>query len=293
MAVAAFEETAGEKALTAAIKGEQEYVAPKEEGPKEDNVSRETIVTPEKPAAEKATEPAKPQRLVPHQALHEERTKRQALERQLKEIEARTTQAPPPEIPDETKDPIGTITALRQEIERAKQERAASYQMQQLASQVQSRIASYAQEHPEYIEQMQFLRKSRADDLRDLGHTDGEIGQIIAAEEMSLAKMAVDKDLDPGEMIAKFAVRRGWQAKAPPVLDLLIPPVVVPPAAAAAAQIDRLERGQRAATTSSRSGGESPRGEMTIEDIVKLNGKAFDDASARFINSQKGTPNWR
>src|SRR5690242_1533901 len=71
-----------------------------------------------KPAAEvtKPVEEKKPVRMVPHEALHEERVKRQALEQRLKDLEAAKPKPEAPKAIDETQDPIGALAELRQRL---------------------------------------------------------------------------------------------------------------------------------------------------------------------------------
>lgn len=277
-------ETPEEKAEIEAIRTEvaaPEVTKPAPEQAKPDPAKPE-IVKPE---------PAKPEsRLVPIHALHEARAEAKALKARLAELEkpAPKPEAQVNEIPDETVDPIGALAALRRKIaaqeEDVRSQQETARQIGELSRQVSTRVTAYAAEHPEYLEQVAFLRNSRAGELRLLGHDDESIGRQINMEEMSLGKLAVDRDLDPGEMMANLAKHRGWQPKAPdPKPGAETPTPVATEAVKAAiveseAKINRLERGQRAARSSSGGAGGGPTPEMTLEQIAELDGAAFDAA---------------
>lgn len=233
-------------------------------------------------------EPKKPVRLVPHEALHEERVKRQALERRLAEFE-RAQQQPPPRQQaqpqagddiDENENPLGAIAQLKARIRQrdemdAEQTRISS-ENREIIQRMAPRVEAYAKEHPEYGDQFQYVRQSRASELELLGYPPHAIGQQIQAEEMALARQALANDLDPGEVIAKLATARGWRAKDPePKKD------DPKPAEDATKKIERLQAGARIAKSSSTGGGSGPDPEMTLERLASLDGAAFDAAFAK------------
>lgn len=247
--------------------------------------------TPEPAATPAAQEPAaqheKPTRLVPHAALHEERTRRQALERELADL--RKAAPPPParqapeEEPDETTDPIGALAYLKNKIKARETEeaegRAESQRIHELGTKVRARIDSYSTEHPEYTDQLAFLRKSRAEELKVLGYPDQMIVRQLMQEEMAIGQKAIDDDLDPGEVIAKLATHRGWKGKEPePAAVVPNPAPTVPPGRDPAKTIERLQKGIKSAISSSAGGGGGPETEMTLDNLLKLDGAAFDKA---------------
>lgn len=275
-------ETPEEKAEFEAVRTETP-VQPIEPPREEVKTEPEKAPEPVKTEAEK-----KPVRLVPHEALHEERVKRQALEKRLAELEAAKPKAEPTQEIDETQDPIGALAQLRAKIraneEREQQERQQRAQIEDLGRRVSSRVNAYAREHPEYLEQVNFLRQSRAAELRLLGHSDDVIGQQIMQEEMALGAMALERDMDPGAIVANLAQHRGWKAKAaePPAEQKAALPnpseAVKTAIAESTAKIERLEKGQRAARSSSASGGGGPSPELSLDQIAELDGAAFDAA---------------
>jgi len=242
--------------------------APPAEAPKAEAAKEQPPKEPEAPKE-------KPTRLVPIDALHEEREKRKAFERRVAELEKAVSQPKPAAAPlddiDENQDPLGAIARLKAEIRESKQreeeQRRAQEQMQEVSRRIGSRVQAYAQEHPEYPEQMQFLRQSRASELRTLGMSDDDIVRQIQQEELILGVQALQNDWDPGAKIAELAKLRGWKPKEPEK-----------PAAQDAARLDRLEKGQRAAVSSSAGGGSGPEPDMTLERMLSLDGAAFEAA---------------
>ncbi len=234
------------------------------------------------PAA--APEPDKPVRLVPHQALHEERTKRQSLERELATLRAQPAPAPAKQPDsddiDETQDPIGAIAKLKAEIreskERETEAKRVNEQLADVSKKVGARINAYKAEHPEYGDQIQFLRKSRFDELSELGYDQDQAIAQMQQEEIVIGIQALQNDWDPGAKIAQLARLRGWKAADPT-------PTPTPPATPAAdKKLDRIEKGQRAAISPSSAGGGGPEPSLSLADLSNLEGAAFDKAFDKF-----------
>jgi outer membrane biosynthesis protein TonB len=230
-------------------------------------------------------EPEKAVRLVPHQALHEERERRKALETRIAELEkAAKPQPTGDEMPDETTDPIGTIAWLK--AERAKEQkqqeeqRAQHAYLQDLGQKVTARIDAYAKEHPEYKEQVDFLRDFRFRELTEgLGYDPRYAAQQVQQEEIALGKMAIDNDLDPGAMVAKLASVRGWKVKEEAKPDPK--PEPTPKPSADEQKLEKITKGQKAAVSPSNAGGGGPEAEMTLQTLLGLQGAAFDAAFAK------------
>lgn len=254
-------------------------------------VKPETPPTPKPEVEAKPAEPKeeKPVRLVPHQALHEarletkkERDARVLLEQRVAELEKGNRPQPQSgdQEPDETTDPIGTIAWLKAQRAREQQEREQVTQqtayLQDLQRKVQTRVDSYAAEHPEYVEQIKFLREFRFKELTEgLGYPPETAAAQVQNEEIVLGKMAVDQDMDPGAMVAKLASVRGWKQKEEPKSET---PAAPKPDPEAEKKIERLQRGQKAAVSPSGAGGGGPEPEMSLEQLLTLDGAAFDKA---------------
>jgi hypothetical protein len=224
--------------------------------------------------------------MVPHAALHEERTKRQQLEREIAELRAgkqpQGQQVPTAEdeAPDEQQDPLGTIAWLKNQLRDERKTRVEQHQhqtqLQELGERIGTRVQAYAAEHPEYQDQVTFLRQSRAEELRlaNPGMTPQQVVQQLVYEEIELGRNALQHDRDPGEIVAGLAKHRGWQPKA----GATAPVQQQPQPAAAQQRLDQLKRGTAAAVSPSASGGAGASADMTIEDLVNLDGEDFDKA---------------
>ena len=283
-------ETPEDKAIEQAMRNEVEVEPVEEEAAPEEKAPEPEIKAEEKAPEPKVEEPVKEEpkkqvRLVPHEALHEERVKRQQLEARLRELEAKA--APQPQAPKATDDPIGALEQTQNEVAELRAFISQQAEERALAAQVGGRVNSYAKEHPEYVDQVNYLRQSRATELRVLGHDDAAIVKQLEAEEMSLGRLAIQKDLDPGAMIATMAVARGWQAKAPAKEAEPAKEPAKVDSKPAEEKIDRLARGQKAAISPSGAGGGAAAESNSIEDLLKLNGAAFDKAVEKFNAEMK------
>lgn len=282
-------ETPEEKGLLEAIKTEQvppepekaAEAAPAEEKPAEaaaEAKPAEPVKAPEKKPEERP-------RLVPQMALQEEREKRRELERRLAALEKPPAPAVP-EVPDETTDPLGAIASLKAQIAdfRKQQEEARNHAVveQTYALKAQGWIEPYRAEHPEYDEQANYLYSFR---LKQLGIQYPQMAEPIRAqlanrEAQEMFREAIDNDINPAELVAQHAIVAGWRAKeVEPAKEAAKAPDPKP----AVEKIERLSKGQKAAVSSSGSGGGAERAEMTIEDLLELDGSAFDKAAKAFI----------
>lgn len=276
-------ETPEDTAALEAMRVEAPIVEALPEKPAEPAKAEEPKPAAEKPKAEERV------RLVPHAALHEERVKRQNLERRLQELETAKPKPEPVAELDEHTDPIGVLSELKAKLRgyeenQRKAEEARAF-TEDLGRRVGARVQAYAAEHPEYAEQVKFLRQSRFEELQDMGYEEESIVHQLMQEEMALGQRALDTDRDPGEMVASMAKRRGWKAAAADPAPVAEPAKPAPQAAAikeeiakTEAKIERLEKGQRAARSPSTAGGGAPSPELSLEAIAELDGAAFDAA---------------
>lgn len=239
---------------------------------------------PPAPAAPATPEKAK---FVPHAALHEERTRRQALERELADLRAgKTPQQQPDEIDPET-DPIAALKEVRAFQKQQREQGEQAQQIREFAGRVQTHEADWAAANPDYGDQIAFLRESRATELMALpGMTQDRIGQQLMQEALQTADMAFRNGKNPGEVFTALALTRGWKAKEAPQPAV---PAPTPPAPAPAVpqsvmptpaeKIEGLRRGQAAAVSPSKGGGEAPMaGDISLEQLAGLDGDEFDKA---------------
>ncbi len=194
------------------------------------------------------------QGMVPHAALHEERTKRQESERQLAEerkrsatLEERTniilqrfaapqqqaapTQTPTlPEIPAFETDPAGHILAkqhqneailgeLVQAVVGLNRQTEQANGVQQLTQRAAAMERQYAATNPDYDKASAYLYDARRKDLVAVGFTDpAEIEQMMAHEATGLVTRAAQQGRNPAELVYALAKIRGY-APAPPATE--------------------------------------------------------------------------
>ena len=155
---------------------------------------------------------------------------------------------------------------------------------------------------PNTADQYRYLQNSRATELRELeGHDEGAIARQIQAEEMQLGALALERDMDAhGEMISSWprcaAERRKLALKTEET------PALTNPLAACADSHSRLAKGPRPSNAwpaarrppPPRAGpaGKAPRGALTIEDGLKLNGAAFDSWVKVRLQAELANGNW-
>jgi hypothetical protein len=243
--------------LDAALKGEEEaqQEAPEEEKPEEDGRPK----------------------MVPHQALHEERERRKAQERRTAEIERETQelrnwqrqmmermtqsqQRQQEEEPSLDEDPIGRLDSQLAKILQRDQERTESErqrQQQEAVSQyVNTNVSQFRQQTPDYDNALQFLTDARSRELDAAGYTSTEIQQIINAEANSIVGRAIQNRANPAAMAYQMAVARGYQKPADET-----------------GKMATIAKGQETART---SGAGKAKQSLTPEDLLNMSDDEFD-----------------
>ncbi len=282
-----------DEAAFAAMQREEEAPAPPPEPESEEETAPET--ESEDDAAADAVEGRGPHvKIVPHEALHEERSERRRLEvenRKLAEERAlfegrlqavlgmrehgqRQAEPAAPEKPDIATDPIGVIQHLERQIEeiRAGGQQSAEERRQQaqIASLAQAAVADAQQfraKTADYGDAYQFFRENRAAELQAYGVPADQIPAIIGQEELQIAHGAFQRQQSPAEVLYNVAKHRGYKPKAAPP--------------AATEQIDRIAGGQERSRTLSSAGGGATETGMTAERLLKMSPAEFDAWTAK------------
>lgn len=155
-------------------------------------------------------------------ALHEERRRRQELEKKLAEYEAKEKEAQKPkqEIPAFEEDPLENINQRLAAKEKADREAYEEYQRNQQKAQFVNAYAKVAQEFkqttPDFTDAYQFLINSRVKELSHFGYAPEQINQIIEAEEAGLVSNAFQAGLNPANAVYEMAKLRGYSKPQPP-----------------------------------------------------------------------------
>ena len=239
-------------------------------------------------AAGSAKPPAK---MVPHAALHEERTRRQGLEaenRKLAEeralfegrLQAVIGMQPwqPSERvaePDENSDPIATIGLLRRRLAAIEAggaqltEQARDHaRVNQLTAAATADARQFRQKMPDYDQAYQFFLSNRDAELAFYGVPQAERARIIDNEQLQIAAGAFQRGTSPAQVLYDVARHRGYNPKGGG-------------GRAAGEQIERIAAGQERGKTLSGTGGGAAGPEMTADRLLKMSNEEFDAWTSR------------
>lgn len=180
----------------------------------------------------KSTREKPPEGYVPHQAMHEERMKRQEAERRLAEFErmaqemqarqqAEAQRAQEPQWVDPLIDPEGfkryqdhQLQQLQQQVmgqQQAMRRRMVHEQRLQEASRAET---EFRQEAPDYDDAVKHVAEARAAELRMYGLDDAAIQRQIMQDSNAIFDSAKRLNMNPAKLIYQLAQQRGYQAKA-------------------------------------------------------------------------------
>lgn len=256
-----------------APKGDESTVEPKARAPRQEKAKDEAPKT------------------VPHEAFHEERSKRQQTEREFKafkkeqeEKEARLQQRldmlfqareqPQPKGPDLAKNPLQYIQTLEQRVAAQEQETAQQRQAREQQEKQQQEEGNlwtnYRTAGREYTKAVQdfpvaydFLLQSRVQELQMMGFDEDTIRRTIKSDEFNIAQNAFQAGNDPADMIYRWAKARGYQPGQKPNGNGAPKPQP--------SEIDRLKGAQDASETLSKGGSPTATsGRVTLETLYRM-----------------------
>jgi hypothetical protein len=246
---------------------------------------------PEQSQAEPEADGGKPPPgMVPHGALHKERSERKEaasqlneerattarLERELAEMRAQmqALQSPPkpeeaaPEWVDPIYDPEGYRKYQEYHTQQTQQrfDELANFQQQTIQQQqMQAYIAQveaeFVAEQPDYMQAVDHMRNAREQQLQAQGYRGDQISQQLGADRNSILQAAQLLGVSPAKLAYQRALEMGYQP-APA------------PAEAEAERIAALSNAQRQ-TQGIGTGGSAQAGGMTVEDLANLSEAEF------------------
>lgn len=233
-------------------------------------------------------------RFVRHGAFHQEREKRKALEKEVRDRdeklarldervklinEALTRPAQQQEAdqtpPDPETDIFGYLKHLGSEVaslkggvtEVKKTNEQATAQSETLNT-YRSDAARFANEHKDFGDAYQFAITARDKELEALGYTDpAQRAALINQEEQWIVTEALKAKQSPAERIYRFAQVKGFKAPAPKVEEKK-------PAGNGAEKIDQINKGLEASKTLSGVGG-GEGGELTAKMLAEMSDDEF------------------
>lgn len=233
------------------------------------------------------------QKFVPHEALHEERLRRQAVEsenRRLAEERARFDERlriildmngpqPPAPRPDAKSDPLGTIEHLDQRLAAIEagslqqaEQAAEAARLNQLAEVAKAEAWEFARKTPDYGDAYNHFIAARDAELALFGYPPAVRANLITQEELQIAAQAFQSGRSPAATVYALARSRGFKGKAGGDGAS---------GDAAEAQIERIASGQARGKTLSVGGGSAGGGEMTAAKLLAMSNDEFDAWTSR------------
>lgn len=175
-----------------------------------------------------------------HAALVQERTRRKALAKQLKELntkreadalerarlderltilnnyiaEANKPKAEPKRAIDPVTQPAEAIAALSQDLTALRTSIDTDNDHTRFVGTVKNHTAAFAQRVPDYEDAYRFMKDFRAKQLRAEGYSEAEIPGIINQDEYRVANTALQRKRDPAELIYEMAKVSGYTPRA-------------------------------------------------------------------------------
>lgn len=254
-------------------------------------------VTPKEPVAA-AIDSEPDDKAVPYKALREERSKRQAHEKTVSELQQQLhqlqqqafQQQQPQEQPeadiDETVDPIGALKQMRERFSRIEQERQQVAQENNIKTAYQQAAQQFATQTQDFPDAYQFLVQSRGRELTALGYNAGQINQQLRNEELQLAFDAFQRGANPAQIVYETAMARGYTKKqAAKAAEAVTQPVPT------AEEQANTQLAKAAAALSLSPGGKAPTSDLSASDIANMSGDNFDKHFANLAKAAKKQSN--
>lgn len=227
----------------------------------------------------------KRQRFVPHEALHEARTRereareearaaRQVMERLMALQERQTQPQGKPDtaaIPDLETDPVGHFKAKYEALEKSVQQVQQPFQQQ---AQRQQFLTAYASRANEFKAETPDFDAAYSHAQGALANLAGFYGISPADAEMQLAEAAMRQGKNPGQAIYEFAKANGYTGKQ------------ATPGQKVAPDLTAVARGQEAAR--GKGGQPSAGGELTVEALAKMSFKEIAKIPAEKLDRLMG-----
>ncbi|WP_020094979.1 hypothetical protein [Methylobacterium sp. 285MFTsu5.1] len=254
-------------------------------------------------------------KFVPHGALHEERERRKAVEKERDELRERFARgderlrilseamqrpatpaqpaaAPEPvKVPDPAEDIFGYAKHLEQQIEalrtgqtqitesqkKAEESRRANDERNEVIGFYQQDLRTAIQADASVADAYEHLFAGRVAELTLFGMAQKDAIEAVREEEFNLAQTARQRGQSPAAMIAALAKSRGFAPKAPEPAPA---PAAAAPAETAVERAARAAAGQAGPGRSLSAAGGQPAGEITLETLSSMSEADFEKLMA-------------
>jgi hypothetical protein len=226
-----------------------------------------------------------------------ERARRREAERRARELETRlerletrdkpATQAEEDDLVaainalrDDDEDPITDLASvkralkafMRQQSEETQAEAVRRVQQEavvKIARAMDEAEADFADEHPDYREAVEHFKKARREDYEDMGFSGEALEAELVKDFLGLVQRAMSGGRDPAEVVYNLAKKRGFQSGK----------------AAAEAKLKEIVRAAEA--SKGPTSGKNGEGRMTVDQINRLKGAAYESAWAKLREQER------
>lgn len=224
-----------------------------------------------------------------------ERSRRRAAERQVQELNARlerletqvTKSAPSKRqqlinrLRADTDEPLSDLEDLKeiartlleddaQEAEATQQQQRQVQRVNALTTAMTEYEADFRSDHKDYDQACEFFKKSRAEELEDMGYVGQRLTQRLSQEMFALVDDAIQAGRDPAEMVYGMAKRRGFAGTADD----------------ATRKLQKLQQGAKSATTA--RPGANGQGRVTYDQVTRAKGAVRDKLWAQLRKQEMG-----
>src|SRR6056297_1496286 len=242
---------------------------------REEEGRQEEVAAEDKPEDKepefKTTREKPPEGFVPHAAMHQERVKRQELEKKIAELEAKVS---PPETPQEPQwvdpleDPEGhrkwqehNYSKLQDRLDREEQQRQQTFQAQQRMERAAQLEQEFAQKTPDYSQATQFLHQQKVAELQAMGYGDQEIQAQISRDANAIFDAASSAGINPAQLLYMRAKEAGYQNTPE-----------------ASEKVTKLAEAQKQTQGVGSAGGGKQSGRLTPTDVANMSEREFEKA---------------
>lgn len=176
--------------------------------------------------------------------------------------------------PDMDADPIGWMKYAKGELDAFKTERRqtdaqvkAQQEQQAAMAQIGKRMddfeKDFREDHPDYDDAVAHFRREREAELKESGVSQGELGDALRQDLVSVVARAIRAGKDPAEVVYKLAKNRGFGVDKRD------------------AKLETIERAAKAGKSLTDGSTRAGDGELTFEYVSSLKGKEFTEAFAK------------
>lgn len=235
------------------------------------------------PVQEEKAEP--PQKMVPYDALHEERQRRKEIQQEFQRVRleqaqrdaiieqrlAALTQVNQPQQPQVTleEDPVRFLAmqnartqqemqAFRQQQEAAQRAQWQERQIQEFQTHVTTHEQEFAKQSPDYFDAINFAKSNRVKQLQTLGYDEQTAWGEVQREAAQLAMNIARQGGNPAQAGYEYAKSLGYQPKPN-----------------AQQQLQNTQKGLEASKSLS-GGGAKAGGGLTVDVLAKMSNEEFD-----------------